>query len=830
MRNHLVFAICAMSFVSIHLWGAASHKLVASNAGDYDFLGYSVDLEGCRAVVGAPYADNGSGAQSGRAFVYTFTGCQWTQTELAAYAGADERFGSAVAIEGNLIAVGAPGGNSVYLYAFNGIQWNLYQILTGTGGFGNAIDIDRGTLVIGADADLGKAYVYRFNGSICQPEQTLTAPVPDPLPNVNDSPHFGHSVGIDNDTLVIGASQYTYGGKTYSGAAWVYVYNGSQWVLQADLAALAGTDLKNNHIFGESVDIEGDTLLIGADRDIAADASSGAVYVFERNGAAWSKRQKLRAADPNAGYFGCSVSLKGDRAAIGADYTLGKGCVYEFQKTGGTWSKSGQIAADDSGPLDWFGYDVALEDHCLIAGAFKNDQQAIDAGAAYVYHTPCKRFNAFQVNTLTENLQSKPVIAASADHGFIAVWQSQYSTTTDPWYEVVMQRYNDHGIRLGNECVVNQSSYHFQGSPDIAVQGDGSFVVTWKSVFYYSGDNTSVGIFARRFHADGTPASNEFRVNTYEPQFNKDIPRIAINESGDFMIAWKSFHDSYDPVRYHELRGRVYAADGTPKSTDFQIAADIESASLCAVESDGHDGFTVVYHSNAGPLRAREYDSSGAAKGSLYTLTENLAEIRPFEILRDPSGYLVLLYCKDAGAATDIYARKFSPSFSCLIGATVINERTTVDAVWPSIAAFANGDYLIGWTQKELTGLQDDFVIRRFSASLAALETEQILNAEPCLTDASNALAVAVPEGTCYAAIWCSCHPNSQKEISAAIGPKTWPGDVTLDGVIDADDFCLLTEHWLCDEPVLDLSSVRGSGPVNFADFKILAEYWQMGF
>jgi hypothetical protein len=71
--------------------------------------------------------------------------------------------------------------------------------------------------------------------------------------------------------------------------------------------------------FGTSVSLDGNRVLIGAYKDDDRGTDSGAVYLFDYDGSAWTQRAKLTAADgADDDYFGISVSLSGDRALVGA--------------------------------------------------------------------------------------------------------------------------------------------------------------------------------------------------------------------------------------------------------------------------------------------------------------------------------------------------------------------------------------------------------------------------------------------------------------------------------------------------------------------------------
>lgn len=195
------------------------------------------------------------------------------------------------------------------------------------------------------------------------------------------SDSFGYAVDIDGDTLVIGANQHTHSTFDKAGAAYVYVRSGSTWEFQQKLVASpAGT----TGYFGVSVSIQGDTVVIGAS---GAD-TTGAAYVFTRSGSTWTQTQKLTAAGtPAPGVagdgFGYSVALSGDRIAVGAPYVSPGGMnyagrVYTYARSGGTWSFDG-IPPTTPAANHYVGQDVALYEATLIVGAMYGP------GAAYAY-------------------------------------------------------------------------------------------------------------------------------------------------------------------------------------------------------------------------------------------------------------------------------------------------------------------------------------------------------------------------------------------------------------------------------------------------------------
>src|SRR5262249_44265265 len=114
----------------------------------------------------------------------------------------------------------------------------------------------------------------------------------------------------------------------WSGAAYVFVRTGETWTQEAYLKA---SNTGSNDLFGQSVAISGDTLVIGAAGESStatgvngnqtddAAASAGAAYVFARNGGSWIQEAYLKASNRGANdFFGYSVAISDDTVVVGA--------------------------------------------------------------------------------------------------------------------------------------------------------------------------------------------------------------------------------------------------------------------------------------------------------------------------------------------------------------------------------------------------------------------------------------------------------------------------------------------------------------------------------
>ena len=138
-----------------------------------------------------------------------------------------------------------------------------------------------------------------------------------------DDVHFGNSVAVVGKVAVVGAPEVDDGTIEKSGAVFVFTRDPSTetWTQAADLRA---NDAAQDDLFGHSVGFDGETIVIGAPGD---DSAKGAAYVFiwddkgtpDLSDDAWSQTAKLTASDAAiSDLFGRSVAIDGDTIVVGA--------------------------------------------------------------------------------------------------------------------------------------------------------------------------------------------------------------------------------------------------------------------------------------------------------------------------------------------------------------------------------------------------------------------------------------------------------------------------------------------------------------------------------
>ena len=178
-------------------------------------------------------------------------------------------------------------------------------------------------------------------------------------------------------------------GLDNGGSAYVFVRSETNWTQQAKLVAgdVAGSDK-----FGDAVAIDGDTVVIGAPIHSHGLSQSGSAYIFVRNGTIWTEQTELRAGDAGSlDRLGNSVAISFDTVVAGAalDDTTGigssVGSAYVFVRAGATWSEQAKLLAGGAGDADQFGFGVAVSGDTVVVGAIRDDDDAFNSGAAYIF-------------------------------------------------------------------------------------------------------------------------------------------------------------------------------------------------------------------------------------------------------------------------------------------------------------------------------------------------------------------------------------------------------------------------------------------------------------
>ncbi len=325
-------------------------KLTASDGRGADRFGFSVAVDGDTIVVGARGADVGVNADQGAAYVYVKPPAGWTNAvenaKLTVSDGAArDRFGISVAISGDTVVGGA------------------FQR-----------DVE-------GRSDQGMAYVF------VKPPTGWVHAFEDAALGASDGlegDNFGHSVGVSGATVAVGAP----GADAKAGSAYVFVKPVGTWIDATEDAKLTALGEPAGGQLGFSVAVNGDTVVVGAP---GADGKRGSAYVFVKPPGGWSgsliQNARLMALARSANdLFGDSVTVAGERVVVGASGDDGgRGSAALFLR-GPAWSdrteEDSKLTDSDGEPSDDFGSAVAVGGDAVVVGS---PGRSLKKGVAYVF-------------------------------------------------------------------------------------------------------------------------------------------------------------------------------------------------------------------------------------------------------------------------------------------------------------------------------------------------------------------------------------------------------------------------------------------------------------
>jgi len=332
-----------------------------------DFFGISVSIDGNYALVGAYGDDNKfSNAGAVYYLKWDGTEWYEIDKFYADNAEENDFFGISVALDGNKALIGAYGedvpyssAGAVYYFEHDGNTWNQIQKLQSNDiaeldRFGTSVALDGEKALIGAMFEsgtyskAGAVYYFKYIGNSWTQIQKFQSE------DIEKNDRFGISVALDGENALIGAHQED---TTYSNAGSVYYFNwnGTSWE-QAD--KLQPHDIKENNRFGRSISIDGKRALVGAIKDNGGTTNAGSVYTYELKDKTWTQSQEFYSNDIEENdNFGNSVALDGNKALVGANaedaIASNGGALYAFELgKNNTWIDIVTSETND-GTYDW---------------------------------------------------------------------------------------------------------------------------------------------------------------------------------------------------------------------------------------------------------------------------------------------------------------------------------------------------------------------------------------------------------------------------------------------------------------------------------------------
>jgi hypothetical protein len=252
------------------------------------------------------------------------------------------------------------------------------------------------------------------------------------------------------------------------------------------------------------------------------------------------------------------------------------------------------------------------------------------------------------VNTTTRNAQYSSDTASSSNGSSVVVWTDTYSAADR---DIRGQLFNAAGAKVGPEIAVSLSTLD-EGSPKVAMDARGDFVVSWTQILP-SGDTNVV---ARRFDSSGLTQGPVIQVGS--GTFKEHDSDVAMSASGSFTVAYVRDTNNSNP----DVFAKQYDASGNQFNTiNVATTSDGENFPSIAMTPDGR--FDVAwaddFSSSFQVVRMKSYTPTGAQTNQFLLSGNTTFDYAP-SIAIDNNGNSVTAWTTYGRHGGDVLARRIS--------------------------------------------------------------------------------------------------------------------------------------------------------------------------
>jgi len=333
----------------------------------------------------------------------------------------------------------------------------------------------------------------------------------------------------------------------------------------------------------------------------------------------------------------------------------------------------------------------------------------------------------FRVNTETGGDQEAPAVATLASGDFVIVWKN--FGQSGQMGGMYFQRYTSAGVKLGGETRVNSATTSVQFAPSVAALQNGNFVVVWTG----PSDGSGSGIFMQRFTNAGARIGAAVRCNVVTTS-NQATPSVSALTNGGYFVAWRS---SGQDGSFLGVYGRRFLANGNPVGSEFRLntqtfldqgnprTAGLSNGEFIGTwDSDDQDG-------DGFGIYAQRYFSGGGAAGIEFRANAHTAgEQFGATVAALTSGRFIIGWHSlgQDGSGWGVYAQRYKLGGAVAGVEFRANTPTAGDQMNPAIAGLSNGGFVIAWEAANKDGSGKAIVARKYNADGTASGAEFRVN------------------------------------------------------------------------------------------------------
>lgn len=325
-------------------------------------------------------------------------------------------------------------------------------------------------------------------------------------------------------------------------------------------------------------------------------------------------------------------------------------------------------------------------------------------------------------------MASTPMPAVAMDHAgdCVVVWAESNGSA----YSIYAQRFSASGVAQGGNITVvsGNSTTSADGSPSVAMDSVGDFVIAWEKDFNSNLNSSEQGIFVQRYNASGVAQGSVVRVSSPSTigGINSE-PSVAMDSAGDFVIAWQGWSQDSTYSNLAEVYYQRFAATGAKVGQQQKANSFTQNAGIASLHTamDATGDFVITWDGQAGAIsrtRTDLFNSSGGRVASEINIvgTATTANTYSSSAAMDATGGFVVVWIEDhtsTGGGSPVEAQRYTASGAVQGSPIAVGSSTGTTIGTTSVAMDAAGDFVVGWNRNYSHTYYDDIYAQRFLAA-----------------------------------------------------------------------------------------------------------------
>jgi len=287
---------------------------------------------------------------------------------------------------------------------------------------------------------------------------------------------------------------------------------------------------------------------------------------------------------------------------------------------------------------------------------------------------------------------------------------------------------------IGSEVQVNTESTNHQYEPIISSGGNGNYIVVWTSIGQDEPTGSSEGVYAQLFDENDMPLNTEFLVNGITTSGQQYRPAVAMNVDGSFIITWTSLMPASDEdvlMKLFDLNGNAISG---PTTVNTNLGFN-QSNSEISMDKNGNYAITWVTFGFASgdDVLLQTYDSTGVPiSGEIVVNQTTTDQQTQMNISVSENGIVAVVWMSNNqdGDQQGVYCRLFDLQGNALSNEFLVNSFTGNSQHSPKVSFAPNDNFIVVWTSINQDSSASSIYAQIFNQTGSPIGSEFKVNTE----------------------------------------------------------------------------------------------------